>query len=241
MHVPLDSCGAPRYDECMRILVVEDYEPLRHSLLRGLREDGHAVDAAVDGAEGLAFAESSEYDVIILDVMLPRLDGFQFLKRLRDRKSNARVLILTAKNTVNDRVRGLDLGADDYLVKPFAFEELKARVRALERRAYRRTSPLIRVGELEIDTAARTARLSGEDVELTAREYTILEILALRSGEVVTREQISSRIYDFNTDRASNIVDVYIGYLRRKLERGGHARLIHTRRGFGYVLCEENR
>ncbi|HKW15597.1 MAG TPA: response regulator transcription factor [Candidatus Krumholzibacteria bacterium] len=224
----------------MKILVVEDYEPLRHSLSRGLREDGHAVDDAADGAEGLAYAEASEYDVIILDVMLPRLDGFQFLKRLRDRRSAARVLVLTAKNTVNDRVRGLDLGADDYLVKPFAFEELKARVRALERRAYRRTSPVIKIGELEIDTTARTARMAGEDVDLTAREYTILEILALRSGEVVTREQISSRIYDFNTDRASNIVDVYVGYLRRKLERGGRARLIHTRRGFGYVLSEEN-
>ncbi len=223
----------------MRILVVEDYEPLRHSLVRGLREDGHAVDEAADGAEGLGLAESSEYDVIILDVMLPRLDGFQFLKRLRDRRSTARVLVLTAKNTINDRVRGLDLGADDYLIKPFAFEELKARVRALERRAYGRTSPIISIGELEIDTTARTARVAGEDVELTAREYTILEILALRSGEVVTREQISSRIYDFNTDRASNIVDVYIGYLRRKLERGGRARLIHTRRGFGYVLGED--
>jgi DNA-binding response OmpR family regulator len=131
--------------------------------------------------------------------MLPRLDGFQFLKRLRDRRSGARVLVLTARNTVNDRVRGLDLGADDYLVKPFAFEELKARVRALERRAYRRTSPVITVGELEIDTTARTARLAGEPVELTAREYAILEILALRSGEVVTREQIR-RIYDFSTD-----------------------------------------
>jgi DNA-binding response OmpR family regulator len=223
----------------MRILVVEDYEPLRHSLVRGLREDGHAVDEAIDGAEGLACAETSEHDVIILDVMLPRLDGFQFLKRLRDRRNPARVLLLTAKNTVNDRVRGLDLGADDYLIKPFAFEELKARVRALERRAYRRTSPVIQIGELEIDTTARTARMAGEGIELTAREYTILEILALRSGEVVTREQISSRIYDFNTDRGSNIVDVYIGYLRRKLERGGRARLIHTRRGFGYVLAEE--
>jgi two-component system copper resistance phosphate regulon response regulator CusR len=220
----------------MRILVVEDYEPLRHSLVRGLREDGHAVDESSDGAEGLGLAEAAVYDVIILDVMLPRLDGFSFLKRLRDRQSNARVLVITAKNAVNDRVRGLDLGADDYLIKPFAFEELKARVRALERRSYRRTSPVIRVAGLEVDTSARVVRVDGETVELTAREYAILEILALRSGEVVTREQIYSRIYDFNTERDSNIVDVYIGYLRRKLERGGRPRVIHTRRGFGYVL-----
>jgi len=225
----------------MRILVVEDYEPLRRSLVRGLREEGHAVDETGNGEDGLGFAESSVYDVIILDVMLPGLDGFKVLKRLRDKESPSRVLILTAKDTVNDRVRGLDLGADDYLIKPFAFEELKARLRALERRAYRRTSPTIHVGDLEIDTAARNIRLAGEPVEMTAREYAILEFLAVRRGEVVTREQISSRIYDFDTERDSNIVDVYIGYLRRKLERGGRPRLIHTRRGFGYILDDEAR
>jgi DNA-binding response OmpR family regulator len=220
----------------MRILIVEDYEPLRRSLVRGLREDGHAVDASGDGEEALGYAESSVYDVIVLDVMLPGLDGFQVLKRLRDQQCPSRVLILTAKDNVNDRVRGLDLGADDYLVKPFAFDELKARLRALERRAYRRTSPAIQVGALELDTTTRSVRIAGEPVELTAREYAILEILAVRKGEVVTRDQIATRIYDFNTDRDSNIVDVYIGYLRKKLERGGQPRLIHTRRGFGYVL-----
>jgi DNA-binding response OmpR family regulator len=224
----------------MRILVVEDYEPLRRSLVKGLREDGHAVDDSGDGEEGLSYAEASVYDVIILDVMLPGMDGFRILKRLRDRQSPSRVLILTAKDTVDDRVRGLDLGADDYLIKPFAFEELKARLRALERRAYRRTSPVITIGDLEVDTSARLVRLAGEHVEMTAREYSILEFLAVRKGEVVTRDQISSRIYDFNTDRDSNIVDVYIGYLRKKLERTGHARLIHTRRGFGYVLDDES-
>jgi DNA-binding response OmpR family regulator len=223
----------------MRILIIEDYEPLRRSLARGLREDGHAVDDSGNGEDGLSLAEMSVYDVIILDLMLPGLDGFRVLKRLRDRKTPSRVLVLTARNTVDDRVRGLDLGADDYLAKPFAFEELKARLRALERRTHRRTSPTIEVGDLEVDTAARVVRMGGALVELTAREYTILEYLASRSGEVVTREQISSRIYDFNTDRDSNVVDVYIGYLRKKLERGGHRRLIHTRRGFGYVLGEE--
>jgi two-component system copper resistance phosphate regulon response regulator CusR len=225
----------------MRILVVEDYEPLRYSLVRGLREDGHAVDESVNGEEGLSYAETSVYDVIILDLMLPDLDGFRVLKRLRDRKNPSRVMVLTAKNTVEDRVRGLDLGADDYLIKPFAFEELKARLRALERRAHHRTSPTIRVGDLEIDTTARVVRVAGVPVAVTAREYTILEFLAVRSGEVVTREQISTRIYDFNTDRESNVVDVYIGYLRKKLERAGSPRLIHTRRGLGYVLDDEPR
>jgi len=223
----------------MRILIIEDYEPLRRSLAKGLREDGHAVDESGDGEDGLTYADSSVYDVIVLDVMLPGADGFRVLKRLRDRKCPSRVLILTAKGNVEDRVRGLDLGADDYLIKPFALEELKARLRALERRTYRETSPVIVVSDLEVDTAARAARLGGQPLELTAREYSILEFLAKRRGEVVTRDQISARIYDFNVDHDSNVVDVYIGYLRKKLERDGRVRLIHTRRGFGYILDDE--
>jgi DNA-binding response OmpR family regulator len=220
----------------LRILVIEDYEPLRRSLVRGLRENGYAVDQADDGEEGLRFAEASVYDVIILDLMLPKLDGFAVLKSIREQGIHARVLILTAKETVGDRVRGLDLGADDYLVKPFAFEELMARVRALQRRASHHTSAVIRIGDLEIDTAARLVRRAGEALDLTAREYAILEILAARKGEVVSRDEISSRIYDFSAERNSNIVDVYVGYIRKKLERGGRSRLVHTRRGFGYVL-----
>jgi len=220
----------------LRILVVEDYEPLRRSLARGLRENGYAVDQSGDGDEGLRLAESSVYDVIVLDLMLPGRDGFSILKALREREVDARVLILTAKETVRDRVRGLDLGADDYLVKPFAFEELLARVRALQRRAYHQTSPVIRIADLEIDTTARVVRRAGETVDLTAREFAILEILAARKGEVVSRDEISSRIYDFSAVHNSNIVDVYIGYIRKKLERGGRSRLVHTRRGFGYVL-----
>jgi two-component system copper resistance phosphate regulon response regulator CusR len=220
----------------MRILVIEDYEPLRRSLVRGLRENGYAVDQSGDGDEGLRLAESSEYDVIILDLMLPGRDGFSILKTLREREVVARVLILTAKETVGDRVRGLDLGADDYLVKPFAFEELIARVRALQRRAYHQTSAVVHIGDLEIDTAARVVRRAGEALDFTAREYAILEILAARKGEVVSRDEISSRIYDLGAERNSNIVDVYVGYIRKKLERGGRSRLVHTRRGFGYVL-----
>jgi len=225
----------------MRVLVIEDYDRLRSSLVRGLRENGYAVDQAADGEEGLAAASSSLYDVIILDLMLPKRDGFEVLKELRTRGVASRILILTARETVRDRVRGLDLGADDYLVKPFSFEELMARVRSLQRRAYAQVSAVIRVDDLEIDTAARVARRAGETLDLTAREYGILEFLAARKGEVVTREEISSRIYDLGMDRNSNIVDVYVGYIRKKLERGGRSRLIHTRRGFGYLLAADSK
>lgn len=220
----------------MRVLVIEDYDLLRRSLARGLRENGYAVDQASDGDEGLRFAETSVYDVIILDLMLPRRDGLEILKILREKGVASRILVLTARDTVRDRVKGLDLGADDYLVKPFAFEELMARVRSLQRRGYQQTAAVVRVADLEIDTATRMVRRGGESLEFTALEYGILEFLVARKNEVVTREEISARIYDLTTDRNSNIVDVYIGYIRKKLERGGRPRLIHTRRGFGYVL-----
>jgi two-component system, OmpR family, copper resistance phosphate regulon response regulator CusR len=223
----------------MRILVVEDYEPLRRSLVRGLRENGSAVDQASDGESGLKLAQSSVYDVIILDLMLPKLDGFAIVKALREEGNVSRILMLTAKETIGDRVRGLDLGADDYLVKPFAFAELMARVRALQRRGYQQTSALIRIDDLEIDTAARVARRAGEPIDFTPREFAILEFLAARTGEVVSREEISTRIYDLGAERNSNIVDVYVGYIRKKLERGGRSRLLHTRRGYGYVLGTE--
>jgi len=224
----------------MKILVVEDYEPLRRSLVRGLREAGYAVDSAVDGEDGLNCAESATYDVVVLDLMLPKVDGFTVLKSLRSRETTSRVLVLTAKGAVDDRVRGLDLGADDYLIKPFAFEELLARVRALQRRKYRQTSPLIKIADLEVDTSARVVRLQGRIVDLTAREYSILEVLAVRRGQVVTRDEIRDRIYDFAAERYGNVVDVYIGYLRKKLSRDGAPPLIRTKRGMGYVIEEES-
>lgn len=223
----------------MRLLVVEDYPPLRNSLERGLREAGYAVDVVGDGEEGLHYAETGLYDVIILDVMLPKINGFKVLQRLRERRSSSRILVLTAKDTVDDRVQGLDLGADDYLVKPFAFKELLARVRALQRRRYDQKSPKITIGDVEIDTAARLVKRAGQRIELTAREYSILEVLAMRKGQVVTRDEIWDRIYDFGAECNSNVVDVYVGYIRRKLETNGGRRLIHTRRGLGYVLEEE--
>jgi len=220
----------------MRVLIIEDYGPLRRALCNGLREAGFAVDASSDGQEGLWYAESNEYDVIVLDLMLPKIDGLTILKRLREAGRSMHILILTARDAVEDRVRGLDLGADDYLVKPFAFEELLARVRALVRREYKAKSPVIRVADLEIDTARRLVRRAGERIDLTAREYALLELLALRAGEVVTRTEIWEHLYDFDSCAQSNVVDVYVGYLRKKIERLGLPRLIHTRRGQGYVL-----
>ena len=196
------------------------------------------MDVTGDGEEGFWYAKSNDYDVILLDLMLPKMDGLTILRRLRKEGSAVQVLILTAKDTVDDRVKGLNLGADDYLVKPFAFEELLARVRALVRRNYESRSPVIRVADLEINTSTRVVRRTGEVIALTPREYALLEFLALRAGQVVTRAEIWEHLYDFEDESTSNVTDVYILYLRRKLERGGRPRLIQTRRGVGYVLGE---
>ena len=220
----------------MRILLVEDYAPVREAVAQGLREAGFAVDAAAGGEQGWWYASSGEYDVIILDLMLPGLDGLTILKRLRAAGRNTHVLILTARGDVADRVQGLDLGADDYLAKPFAFEELLARVRALVRRKYDAKDPAITIADLRIDTAARTVARRGRPVDLTPREYALLEYLALRAGHVVTRTEIWEHVYDFHSTAESNVVDVYIGYLRRKLDLPGAPPLIHTRRGQGYLL-----
>ena len=222
----------------MRILVIEDYPLLRDSLVQGLREQGFAVDAAGDGEQGLWRAGGGGYDVIILDLMLPRIDGLTLLGRLRAKGDKTHVLILTARDGCEDRVRGLNLGADDYLVKPFAFSELLARVRALVRRRYDVKSPTIRIADLEIDPAGRCARRGGENVLLSAREYALLELLAMRAGQVVTRSEIWEHVYEFDSSAESNVVDVFIGHLRRKIERPQLPRLIHTRRGHGYVLGE---
>ncbi len=223
----------------MRVLLIEDYEPLRASVAQGLREAGFAVDTAVDGEEGWWQARTGEYDVIVLDLMLPGLDGLTILRRLREQGRQTHVLVLTARDALEDRVKGLNLGADDYLVKPFAFDELLARIRALIRRRYDVKSPVIHVGDLEIDTNARTVRRSGEAIELTAREYALLELLALKAGQLVSRTEIWEHLYELESTAQSNVVDVYVGYLRRKIERPGSPPLIHTRRGQGYLLGEE--
>jgi DNA-binding response OmpR family regulator len=220
----------------MKVLVVEDNEPLRRSISQRLRESGFAVDETGDGPEGLWLATENKYAVAILDLMLPGLDGIELLRKMRKQNEDSSVLIITARDQVGDRVAGLDAGADDYLVKPFALDELMARVRALTRRAHSVKNPVLKVGDLEIDTRRRAASRGGEAIDLTAREYALLELLALRAGEVVSRAEIWEQLYDFNQDPESNVVDVFVAYLRRKIEREGKPKLIHTRRGMGYIL-----
>ena len=220
----------------MRLLIIEDYPPLQQSLTQGLREAGFAVDSTRDGQEGLWYAMGNEYDVVILDLMLPGMDGLEVLKKIRSQGRESHVLILTAKDTVEDRVAGLDLGADDYLVKPFAFEELLARVRALLRRGYRRKNPLIKIKDLQIDLTTQKVCRGRQQIDLTPREYALLEYLAMRAGETVSRSDIWEHVYEFKSAASSNVVDVYIGYLRKKFEQTNKPRLIHTARGRGYVL-----
>jgi two-component system, OmpR family, copper resistance phosphate regulon response regulator CusR len=222
----------------MRVLVVEDYELLRDSIVQGLEEAGFAVDAAGDGETALWQAQGGGFDVIVLDLMLPKIDGLEVLRRLRAKDPKVCVLILTARDAAEDRVRGLDLGADDYLVKPFVFAELVARVKALVRRKYEAKSPVVRVGDLEVDTAARVARRGGKVIELSAREYALLEFLSVRAGQVVSRSDIWEHVYDGASTPESNVVDVFIRHLRKKLEKPPLAPIIHTRRGLGYVLGE---
>ena len=215
----------------MRILIVEDEVRLLRNLAKALREEGYAVDTAEDGEDGLYKAESYDYDTIVLDVMLPRLDGWAVLERLRNSRSTP-VLMLTAMDAYSDRVRGLDTGADDYLVKPFDLAELLARVRALIRRAHGDAAERINVGDVEIDTRARKVFRAGDDVNLTAREYGILEYLARRRGETVTRTELFEHLFDDTEDSLSNLIDVHVSGIRKKLGPN----LITTRRGLGYCI-----
>lgn len=215
----------------MRVLAVEDEPDLLNSLMKALREDGYAVDGAPDGDEGLFKAESYDYDAIVLDIMLPGIDGWELLRRLRQTKKTP-VLMLTARDAVRDRVRGLDTGADDYLVKPFELAELLARLRALIRRAASQAESRLKIGDVVIDTAARTVMRRGEEIVLTAREYTLLEYLALHRGKLVTRTTLYDHLFDENDSTPSNLLDVHVFNLRKKL---GHD-FITTRRGHGYCI-----
>jgi DNA-binding response OmpR family regulator len=220
----------------MRVLVVEDSKRLQTYVCKGLRQNGYAVDMASDGEEGLFLAKSGNYDVIVLDLMLPKMDGLSLLKELRSHHCQTHVLILTAKDTVEDRVKGLTDGADDYLVKPFAFDELLARIQALLRRSYGVKTPKLRFGDLEINLVNRTVTLSGDLLDLRPREYALLEYLAMRKGEVVERVDIERHIYDEHVDPLSNVVDSAICSLRKILDTPDHPSMIQTRRGMGYVF-----
>ena len=220
----------------MRVLLIEDHKPLVRALKQGLEEEGFAVDVAYDGEEGGYKAETANYDAIILDLMLPKEDGLSLLQRWRRAGMKTHVLVLTARGNIEDKVRGLDLGADDYLTKPFELEELLARLRALIRRGHQVKDPVVRVHDLEIDTAARTAKRAGKTVHLTPREYALLEFLAFHRGKVVSRTMIWEHLYDEEDENTSNVVDVYIRYLRNKIDKGYEPPLIMTRWGEGYLL-----
>ena len=220
----------------MRILVVEDSARLRQNVVSALRRSGFAVDASGDGKDGLWHAQSNDYDTIVLDIMLPEMDGLEVLRQLRDAGKNTPVLLLTAKDTVEDRVRGLNRGADDYLIKPFALEELLARVQALCRRKYAVKTSRIEIDDIAIDTAAKRVWRGDRPIELTSREYSLLEYLALHRGTVVSRSQIEEHIYDGQVDPMSNVVDSAICIVRRKLAEADARPIIRTRRGHGYVL-----
>ena len=215
----------------MRILIVEDEPDLLASLAQALREEGYAVDIADNGDDGLFNAEGTDYDAIVLDVMLPKMDGWEILKRLRKIKKTP-VLMLTARDQTRDRVKGLDGGADDYLVKPFDLDELFARLRAIIRRSANKTTNVIEIGEIKIDTALRNVSLKEKPVELTAREYALLEFLAVHRGEVVTRTQLYEHLFDENESSLSNLLDVHVSNVRKKLG----AEFIATRRGHGYCI-----
>ncbi len=221
----------------MRLLVVEDEPAIADFVVRGLAEQGYAVDLASDGAAALDLAEVGSFDVIVLDIVLPKVDGLAVCRRLRERGNKTPVLMLTARDTVDDRVRGLDTGADDYLVKPFAFAELVARVRALSRREPRATDPVVRVGDLELDTTTRRAKRGYRSIDLTTKEYALLEYLMRNPNRVLTRTMITERVWNYETLNVANVIDVYIGHLRRKVDEGHGVKLIQTVRGAGYKIA----
>lgn len=232
----MDFFPSPVRKQQMRILLIEDSKRLQTYISKALKKAGIAVDVTGDGEEGLYFSQNIEYDTIILDLMLPKLDGLSILKSLRKQGNKIHILILTAKDTVEDRVKGLQLGADDYLVKPFAMEELIARVQSLIRRSYNIKSPYLEIGSLVIDTARRIVTRAEKEIELPPREYALLEYLVLHKNRVVSRTEIETHIYNDEADLMSNVVNSAICTIRKKIDEPGTPSLIETKRGMGYML-----
>jgi heavy metal response regulator len=220
----------------VRILVVEDERKVASFIKKGLEEEGYAVDVAADGEEGLVMALTRVHDLIILDVRLPKIDGLRVLQALRHDSVTAPVLLLTVRATIEDKVLGLDAGADDYLTKPFAFQELVARVRALLRRRMEAEPTVLRIGDLTLDPARRTVTRGGEKIDLTPREFALLDYFMRNPGRVLTRTMIAEHVWDYSFDTSTNVIDVYVNYLRKKVDAGREPKLLHTMRGVGYVL-----
>ena len=223
----------------MRILVVEDEKKVASFLKKGLEEERYAVDCAFDGEEALFMADANEYDLVILDIMLPKVDGLEVLKQVRDKGATLPVLMLTAKDSIEDVVKGLDRGCDDYLTKPFAFAELLARVRALLRRKGREPAGELRVADLVLDPVTHAVSRGGKKLDLTAKEYALLEYLMRHADRVVTRTMISEHVWDYHFDPMTNVIDVYVNHLRRKIDLDASQQLIHTVRGVGYMLQDK--
>ena len=223
----------------MRILVVEDEPGLNEIIVKKLAQERYSVDSCLNGLDAEDYLAAAEYDAVVLDIMLPGRDGLEVLRGLRAAGKKTPVLLLTARDSIDDRVRGLDAGADDYLVKPFALEELLARIRVMMRHVSGTASNTIAVGDLTIDCSARTVHRAGKAVSLTAKEFDVLEYMARNAGVVLSRERITEHLWSFDYDGGSNVVDVYIRYLRKKIDEGREKKLIHTVRGAGYVLRTE--
>ena len=224
----------------MRLLVVEDEKKLNDLITKKLEKEYYGVDSCFDGEEAVRYVEGTEYDAIILDIMLPKLDGFEVIKRIRAKKNKVPILLLTARDNIDDKVKGLDYGADDYLVKPFIFEELMARIRVLLRRNSGNADNIITIANLKVDLDAKTVFRDDVLIKLSGREYSILEYLIRNKGKILPRERIENHIWNYEYEGGTNVIDVYIRYLRKKIDDGYTPKLIHTVRGLGYVLRVDN-
>ena len=223
----------------MRILLAEDEADLNKIITRKLTSDGYCVDSCYNGSEAIDFLETADYDVVILDIMMPEVDGFGVLHHMRNTGKSAPVLFLTAKDSIADRVKGLDSGADDYLTKPFSFEELAARIRVMTRKRFDIAANMLEVGDLTLDTVSHTVKRGEKEITLSAKEYNLLEYLMLNRGIVLSREKIEDHIWNFEYEGGTNVVDVYISYLRKKIDGNCQDKLIHTVRGRGYMIKEK--
>ncbi len=223
----------------MRILVVEDEKDLNNIITKHLKKNNFSVDSVFNGEEALEYLDYGTYDLIILDIMLPKVNGYEVIKKLRENKNETAVLMLTARDSIDDKIKGLDLGADDYLIKPFDFGELLARIRALVRRKYGNTSNTMEIDDLCIDIAKKTVVRGGKNIELTGKEYEVLEYLIQNKGHVLSRDKIRDSVWDYGYEGESNIIDVLIKNIRKKIDVGNSKPLIHTKRGLGYVLKED--